>query len=115
MAKYDYGGGCPCGLYRECIPQCEHATVTTNITSIQKVRNMQDDHDFGFTFADEEQFTKVEKIVDEEKLKKLRAMIMPLLLNLKKGADKDIIQWPAKERIKSVDAFIQKMDKLIDG
>ena len=23
MAKYDYGGGCPCGLYRECIPQCE--------------------------------------------------------------------------------------------
>lgn len=22
MAKYDYGGGCPCGLYKECEPNC---------------------------------------------------------------------------------------------
>lgn len=22
MAKYDHGGGCPCGLYRECEPGC---------------------------------------------------------------------------------------------
>lgn len=22
MAKYDHGGGCPCGLYRECDPGC---------------------------------------------------------------------------------------------
>lgn len=75
---------------------------------------MQEDHDFGFTFADEEQFTKVERVVDDEKLKKLRAMIMPLLLNLKKNPEKDIIQWPGKDRVRSVDAFIKKMDKLID-
>lgn len=24
MAAYDYGGGCPCGLYRECPPGCQH-------------------------------------------------------------------------------------------
>jgi hypothetical protein len=24
MAKYDQGGGCPCGLYRECELNCEH-------------------------------------------------------------------------------------------
>jgi RecA/RadA recombinase len=24
MAKYDYGGGCPCGLYSECEPNCIH-------------------------------------------------------------------------------------------
>jgi len=24
MAKYDYGGGCPCGLYRECDPYCKN-------------------------------------------------------------------------------------------
>ena len=111
MAKYDYGGGCPCGLYRDCIEQCEHYVPPRQEKVVIK---MIEDHDFGFTFADEQQFTKVERVVDEEKLKKLRAMIMPLLLNLKKGADKDIIQWPAKERIKSVDAFIKKMDKLID-
>jgi len=22
MAKYDHGGGCPCGLYEECLPGC---------------------------------------------------------------------------------------------
>ena len=22
MAKYDYGGGCPCGLFKECEPDC---------------------------------------------------------------------------------------------
>lgn len=75
---------------------------------------MQEDHDFGFTFADEEQFTKVEKVEDKAKLMKLRAMILPLLFNLKKNPEKDIIQWPGKERIKSVDAFIKKMDNLVD-
>jgi hypothetical protein len=102
LAKFDQGGGCPCGLYRECEPNCEH-----------KEMKMQE-HDFGFTFANEEDFTKVEKVVDQEKLKQLRDMIMPLLLNLKKNPEKDIIQWPGKDRIKSVDAFIKKMDKLLD-
>ena len=24
MAWYDHGGGCPCGLYKECDEACEH-------------------------------------------------------------------------------------------
>ena len=76
---------------------------------------MKDEHDFGFTFVDEEQFTKIEKVEDREKLMKLRAMILPLLFNLKKNPEKDMIQWPGKDRIKSVDAFIKKMDDLVDG
>ena len=24
MAKYDHGGGCPCGLYKECLDDCEN-------------------------------------------------------------------------------------------
>lgn len=24
MATYDHGGGCPCGLYAECKPDCVH-------------------------------------------------------------------------------------------
>ena len=24
MAAFDYGGGCPCGLYRQCDEGCEH-------------------------------------------------------------------------------------------
>jgi len=146
LAKYDYGGGCPCGLYRECIPQCENhhpsildaakkeqekrkkakmswddvgpnhcnmdGTPIIRDTRTRKETKMQE-HDFGFTFANEDDFTKVERVVDQEKLKQLRDMIMPLLLNLKKNPEKDIIQWPGKDRIKSVDAFIKKMDKLL--
>ena len=94
---------------------CHMDGTPINRTVTREKTNMpEQEHDFGFTFADEQQFTKVERVVDEEKLKKLRAMFMPLLLNLKKNPDKDIIQWPGKERIKSVDAFIKKMDKLID-
>lgn len=76
---------------------------------------MQEEYDFGFTFVDEQQFTKVQKVEDKERLNKLRAMILPLLFNLKKNPEKDIIQWPGKERVKSVDAFIKKMDDLVDG
>jgi hypothetical protein len=75
----------------------------------------QNNHDFGFTFVDEESFTKVERVVDIEKVTKLRAMIMPLLLNLKKNPEKDIIQWPGKDRIKSIDAFIKSMDELVNS
>ena len=27
MAKFDQGGGCPCGRYRECEPKCEQQRV----------------------------------------------------------------------------------------
>lgn len=31
MAKYDHGGGCPCGLYRECDPGCVHYVVKSTL------------------------------------------------------------------------------------
>ncbi len=115
MAKFDYGGGCPCGLYRECPPGCINAPIKIiEKVYIKEEKVMSKENDFGFTFVDEGTFTKVEKVVDDEKLKKLRGMIMPLLLNLKKNPEKDIIQWPGAERVKSVDAFIKKMDNLLD-
>jgi hypothetical protein len=40
-------------------------------------------------------------------------MIMPLLLNLKKNPDKDIIKWAGADRVKNIDAFIKKMDAYI--
>jgi len=30
MAKYDHGGGCPCGLYKECDPGCREYKGKTN-------------------------------------------------------------------------------------
>lgn len=119
MAKFDQGGGCPCGLYRDCLPNCEHyrgeIPQWDSSTNRFKENVMKEEHDFGFTFVDEEQFTKIEKVEDKERLMKLRAMILPLLFNLKKNPEKDIIQWPGKDRVKSVDAFLKKMDDLVDG
>lgn len=36
MAKYDQGGGCPCGLYRECTPECEHNLSPTSVWDWRK-------------------------------------------------------------------------------
>lgn len=43
MAKFDQGGGCPCGLYRECEPNCEHKIPkikTTKDIKIEKLENL---------------------------------------------------------------------------
>jgi hypothetical protein len=75
------------------------------------------DFDFGFTSEDELKAGELELQdqlgTTQVKLEGLRKMIMPLLLNLKKNPDKDIIKWSGTERIKQIDAFIKKMDAYI--
>ncbi len=102
MAKYDQGAGCPCGLYRECEPNCEYKEI-----------KMEENNDFGFSFADS---TELSAEIDTatEKLEKLRAMILPFLNNLKMNPEKDIIKWDGKDRIKKIDAFIKKINDLVD-
>jgi hypothetical protein len=68
--------------------------------------------DFGFTFHDKKTFEVKVPVEDTSKLDTLKKMIMPLLNNLKSNPDKDIINWPAKQRIQSIDDFIDKMNKL---
>ena len=120
MAKYDYGGGCPCGLYRECIPQCEHCVPPREICSCgpygycscnKKEKKMKDSGDFGFTIVGEEDL----QTSTDTRAEQLRDMIMPLLNNLKSNPDKDIIKWQGSDRVKKIDEFINKMNKLIDG
>jgi hypothetical protein len=75
--------------------------------------------DFGFTTLDEEELKSGELELQSKldntqtKLQGLRKMIMPLLNNLKKDPDKDIIKWEGKQRIKQIDTFIKKMDEYI--
>lgn len=75
-------------------------------------KKMEDEYDFGFSFTTEEELTVVRE--NTEKVQKLRDMIMPLLTNLKKDPDKDVIKWDGAARIKSIDSFIKRMDKLVD-
>lgn len=72
-----------------------------------------DEDDFGFSIVDESELTTV--IENNDKAVRLRAMIMPLLNNLKSNPDKDIIKWSGPERVKRINEFIAKMNKLVDG
>ena len=94
--------------------------------------NITDD-DFGFSLVSEdelkaheaelkkqiEQQSKVVEqvqqsaIVVQDKLHQLRDMIMPLLKNLAKDPDKEYILWP--DRAKKVAAFMQQVEKVVNG
>lgn len=69
--------------------------------------------DFGFTSEDELKTVVSTEVTD--KAIALRDMVMPLLNNLKKNPDKDIIKWEGKQRVKQIDAFIKKMNTLVEG
>lgn len=75
------------------------------------------DFDFGFTSEDEMKSGELELQdqlgTTQMKLDGLRKMVMPLLLNLKKNPDKDIIKWAGADRVKQIDTFIKKMDAYI--
>jgi hypothetical protein len=122
MAKYDYGGCCPCGLYSECIPGCINGPITvsvagmcacgqnTNCTCKKEVEMKEED--FGFSIVDE---SELDSAKDSLKAEKLRSMIMPLLINLKANPDKDIIKWAGADRVKRIDDFITKMDQVLNS
>lgn len=65
-----------------------------------------DDFDFGFTIDDSPEDTgpsKAERIFDA---------IMPLLNNLKKNPEIDVIKWPNREQ--KIDEFIEKLEGILD-
>ena len=127
MAKYDHGGGCGCGLYRECIPGCEYAPIKikkicdcgpngycscgNKLEKNRKNKVDNDTDDFGFTMVTEGDL----QTPADTRAEQLRDLIMPLLNNLKSNPDKDIIRWNGPDRVKKIDEFIKKMNNLISG
>lgn len=76
----------------------------------------EDIFDFGFSLEDSETFKSTAKEGLVSKLEELQAMYEPLLKNLEKDPDKDIIRWPnrsekIKEFRKRVQTFIDKTRK----
>lgn len=72
--------------------------------------NFDDDFDFGFTTSSEEDI----KQEGNDKVRAIYDAIMPLLLNLKKDADKNpIINWP--DRANKIDQFIAKLNKILSS
>ena len=87
------------------------------------------DFDFGFTAVSEDELKTIERELEakvahqdtqlkqvaasyEQKLKTLYTMVMPLLNNLAKDADKDYIYWP--DRQKKMQDFITKVQTLVN-
>jgi hypothetical protein len=71
----------------------------------------EDDFDFGFTTVSESDFKAKENSI-QSKVDQMYKMIMPLLQNLKKDADKnEYIYWP--NRAAKISEFIIKLEKII--
>ena len=112
MAKYDYGSGCPCGLQYEC--DCGAVTIQKIYVKEKKLdeKIFDGEFDFGFTTIHEKDISDTNELEHwKNKVFKLRGLIMPLLLNLKKDPKNDYILWPGRD--KKIDEFIKKIDDLI--
>lgn len=73
-----------------------------------------DDYDFGFSFADEEEAAApISSSVEDHYKQKLQAvekMILPLLYNLMKNPEKAYIKW--ENRVEVIEKQIQKITSI---
>ena len=78
-----------------------------------------DDNDFGFTFEDsadlptkeEAESLETDFVREKDRAEELRDAIQPLLDNLKKNPEQDLIKWP--NRVKAIEAFETKLDDIM--
>lgn len=78
-----------------------------------------EDYDFGFTFANEDDvvtgtqsYSNLQEQVDDLKtrIKSLNKMFKPLLENLARDPDKEMIKWPNRKEI--IDKQLKKLESL---
>lgn len=79
-----------------------------------KYLDLDEMNDFGFTFEDgsnHELLSSQEQIKDlEDRLKALEKMFLPLLENLMKDPDKEMIKWPNRKPV--IEEQIKRLKKL---
>ena len=76
--------------------------------------DIDEDFDFGFTTVSEEVFAEAEAAVQggQQKAEAMHKMILPLLNNLAKDADKNAyIHWP--NRKEKIEAFKKKLEQIL--
>lgn len=79
------------------------------------INSFELEDDFGFTFTTEDQMFREGGLVDEKdeltmRLQKMYDAILPLLNNLNRNPDQDIIKWP--NRSKKINDFKSKLDAI---
>jgi hypothetical protein len=76
-----------------------------------KITNIDDNNDFGFSFMGEDDFSNEKDLDDlKNRLTQLREMFLPLLENLNKNPDKEMIKWPNRKEL--LDKQIKKLKDL---
>lgn len=79
------------------------------------------DFDWGFSFVNETELATEKKKLEElhttaeQKFQLLYKLIMPFLTNLKRDPDKPYLLWPGDDRVKKIDAFIERMNQIRDS
>lgn len=84
--------------------------------SKDKVMDISEDDDFGFSFANEDEVASEAVSQDMENLKErlrtIRKNYLPLLQNLNKNHDKEMIKWPNRKEV--LDKQIERLLKLTE-
>jgi hypothetical protein len=79
--------------------------------SKDKVTEINIDNDFGFTFVDGSELPNETDLIDlQNRIRELRNMFLPLLQNLNKNPEKDMIKWPNRKEL--LDKQIKKLLEL---
>lgn len=85
--------------------------------AIEKITELDETNDFGFTFHDEEEIVTSSGVTDEvevlkTRLRTIRKNYLPLLQHLAKDPDKPMIKWPNRKDV--LDKQIKKMIELTE-
>jgi len=77
------------------------------------ITEIDEDQDFGFTFVDGETLTDASEVEDlKKRIRELKKMFLPLLQNLNKNPEKDMIKWPNRKEL--LDKQIKKLLQITD-
>ena len=87
-----------------------------NIDKNNQYIDLNESHDFGFTFTDEDEITtpvysSLSEEVDDlkKRLQAVQKIFLPLLENLARDPDKPMIKWPNRKEIieKQIEKFLE--------
>jgi len=72
---------------------------------------LDNEEDFGFTFVGEDEISQQSEVEDlRRRIVELKKMFLPLLQNLNKNPEKDMIKWPNRKDL--LDKQIKKLKEL---
>jgi hypothetical protein len=83
------------------------------MANVKKDLHIDETNDFGFSFVSDDEFNNKDEVSDlKQRLIELRKMFLPLLENLNKNPDKEMIKWPNRKDI--LDNKIKRLKELTD-